>query len=245
MKNFSTVIVAALRDEMAKFLPKVTVATATRQGSFSIIEGEFNGKGLLIVLTGIGRAAVDAAMTSLFDRYAPALIVSTGYAGAAQPQLSSGALVIANEVKEFSNGTGSVIACDPALVERAQKLSKNGIVGPLVTVREPLVTAHDKGICGAKAGAIAIDMESAAVARGAKKRGIPFLVVRAIFDPLLAELPPPESFLNEARSIAPFRILCYLVTNPQKLLEVPKFLGYRRAAQEAIDQFLELFLKRE
>ena len=52
-----------------------------------------------------------------------------------------------------------------------------------------IATAAAKSALRAASGAVAVDMESAAVARLAREAGIPFAVVRAVSDPAQRALP--------------------------------------------------------
>ena len=63
--------------------------------------------------------------------------------------------------------------------------------GTLVTVDRPLVAAAEKAAWAARIGdgSAAVDMESAAWARAAAARGIPYIVVRAVSDAADEELP--------------------------------------------------------
>ena len=55
--------------------------------------------------------------------------------------------------------------------------------------RTILATEDAKRAAWRETGALAVDMESAVVARAADAAGIPFLVLRAIADPAVRELP--------------------------------------------------------
>jgi adenosylhomocysteine nucleosidase len=66
--------------------------------------------------------------------------------------------------------------------------------GPLLTTDRIAPTEADKRSLAEKFGAIAVDMESAAVAAVARERDVPFLAVRAIADP--ADMPMPPAVLR-------------------------------------------------
>src|SRR6185437_14483484 len=62
--------------------------------------------------------------------------------------------------------------------------------GPVLGARDILATEQDKLRAWKETGALAVDLESAIVARTAETVGIPFLVLRTIADPSTRELPP-------------------------------------------------------
>ncbi len=61
---------------------------------------------------------------------------------------------------------------------------------PCSRLREPACSVAAKATLRAASGALAIDMESAAVAEAAAEAGVPFLVLRVIADPADRAIPP-------------------------------------------------------
>ena len=91
---------------------------------------------------------------------------------------------------------GDAATPDPGLLDRA--IAAGARPGVLVTVDRPVVTAAAKSaLCGANPEdeARVVDMESAAWAREAALRGIPYVVVRVVSDTAVEELP---DFLAES-----------------------------------------------
>jgi hypothetical protein len=58
-------------------------------------------------------------------------------------------------------------------------------------VPQAALTPGDKAAAGPRPGALALDLESAAFAQVCRAAALPFLVVRAILDPLNLSLPQP------------------------------------------------------
>ncbi|MFY9552282.1 MAG: hypothetical protein WAU32_14125, partial [Thermoanaerobaculia bacterium] len=85
---------------------------------------------------------------------------------------------------------GDTATPDARLLERA--LAAGAMPGTLITVARPAVShAARAALAGTVAGgdALAVDMESAAWAREAAARGIPYLVVRIVSDAADEDLP--------------------------------------------------------
>ena len=79
-------------------------------------------------------------------------------------------------------------------------------------------------------GAVAIDLESGAVARAAAASGMPFAVLRAICDPAGRPVPPAARLgLNATGSLAVRHVLAALAVDPA---QVPALL--RLAADAAV-----------
>jgi adenosylhomocysteine nucleosidase len=111
-------------------------------------------------------------------------LVSFGTAGGLAPDLAPGTLVLAGAVVD---GTGRRFAADADAAARlAAAAGDRGLAartGAVAGVARPLLTPAAKDAWQRTTGAIAVDMESLAVAAVATEAGVPFVVVRAVADP--------------------------------------------------------------
>lgn len=102
-------------------------------------------------------------------------LVSFGLAGGLDPALPPGTLVLATEVI----ADGQCWPTDPAWAAAFPQAHR----APVLGVVEPLTSRAAKAAAFARTGAVAVDMESGAVARVAAQAGVPLLVLRAVADP--------------------------------------------------------------
>jgi 4-hydroxy-3-methylbut-2-enyl diphosphate reductase len=131
--------------------------------------------GCRVLRTGIGRRRARRAAGRIGHAPGDAVAVA-GFAGALSPELAPGDVVVASEVR----GADEAIAC-PAAELVAGMLRRRGLrvhTGPLVSVPQ-LARGADRARLR-EGGAIAVDMESAWVARGCAGR--PWVVIRVIVD---------------------------------------------------------------
>ena len=118
-------------------------------------------------------------------------LLSFGTAGALSPALSTGDVIVATSV---SGATGGVIAaeqgwCDLlAAAASAHRLAPH--LGSVRAVEKPAASAAEKSALYRATGALAVDMESGAVARAARNAGLPFAILRVIIDPAIQDVPP-------------------------------------------------------
>ncbi len=148
----------------------------------------FDEERVLIAVAGIGPAAARRAATDAMEAGAGAL-VSWGYAGGLAPTLTCGTLVVPERILCTD---GSVFATDEAWRETlsdviaGQRTVRNEALlsSPLILADEECKSRHFRA-----SGAIAVDMESAAIARVARAWKVPFLVVRAVLDTSGEQLP--------------------------------------------------------
>jgi adenosylhomocysteine nucleosidase len=96
-------------------------------------------------------------------------IISTGFCGALDPKLRVGDIVVSEHTELNSSRTftrGPVTTCDRVAVTRAEKQALR-----------------------AKTGAIAVDMEAAAVESRARDLGVPYACIRVVSDTAEEDLP--------------------------------------------------------
>ena len=141
-----------------------------------------------LIVSGVGLAAAADGARRLAAAGARAL-VSFGLAGALDPALTPGTLVLASEVV---SPAGSLFLTARHWREQlaAAVAGRHPVCcGRLLTCREPLRSAADKARARSHSAAAAVDMESSAVAEVAAAARLDFLVVRAIVDTAAETLP--------------------------------------------------------
>lgn len=188
--------------------------------------------GVRVLVCGMGpRAAADAAAT-LAQGGASALAIF-GVAGALDPALAPGALLTPAEVLDEQ---GLRYASDAAW--RARLGARLGAVmdeRPLLTVELPLLTAQDKRQALQRWGAAAVDMESAAVARIARARKLPFLVLRAVADAAADGIPEPlAAAIDRYGRPRPRAIAAALLRHPGLIPRLPHLASTMNRASAAL-----------
>jgi adenosylhomocysteine nucleosidase len=104
--------------------------------------------------------------------------------------------------------------------------------GPIFGARDLLATENDKAQAWRDTGALAVDMESAIVARAADAAGIPFLVLRTIADPATRRLPPAALIpLSEDGTPALGRVLSEVLRRPR---QIAALFGLARETRQAL-----------
>jgi adenosylhomocysteine nucleosidase len=184
-----------------------------------------------IVATGAGESAARAA-ERLVASGAEALM-SFGLAGALNPELVSGDLVVAARIVEV---TGASHDCDEgwrahlvAALRQAGVTSRVGaLLGSDVVVAEP----EEKVACHLESGAQAIDTESHHVARTAAAAGLPFAALRVIVDPQQYRI--PASALVAYGDDGVLRPLTLAVEIMRRPTDLPALLALARRSRTAL-----------
>ena len=159
-------------------------------------------------------------------------VISIGLGGGLSPLLKVGEVVIGDRVIAGREEW----ACDEHWrVSLAARLS-GAHQGPVAASEIILQDANAKAALFAESGALVVDMESAAAARFAQTRGLPFAVLRVISDDTRHVL--PEAALVAMRpdgGIAVGRVLGSLLRHP---LQVPSLIRTARTSGRAFRELL-------
>lgn len=205
----------------------------------SLGEADLVGGGRLI-LAGMGAARAAATARRLAAGGVDGL-VSWGTAAGLAPGLSPGDLVLAQTV---CSQAGDAFQSDPVWREGLRNRLAGRLVihdGPLAESRGLLVDRQAKQRVFEASGAVACDMESAAIAAVAAEYGLPLLVVRVIVDDATMVLPPAaRAAVSETGALQPLSLARSLIGRPASMhmqLRSLKQLGVAfRAARMTLGQ---------
>lgn len=179
---------------------------------------------LIIRICGMGPAAARQAAIDLCDQEQVTGLVSFGIAGALDDALKPGDLVLPEMIwsKQQCYSTDKVWRNQ---LERALPPQINVIHKPLAASDELVSTADDKyALAKRSGGACAVDMESGAIATIAAEKSIPFIVIRAISDPV--QFSPPAALmhiLHPDGRVKPAALLMHLLKGSLRLGELLRF----------------------
>ena len=157
-------------------------------------------------------------------------LVSFGIAGALKPGLRAGDIILSTEVVDDDRRWLSSDSLRSRLSGLVEEIG--AIEGPVLGAQMVVATKADKRRAWRETGAIAVDLESVVVARAAAALGIPFVVLRAIADPAVRELPPAALVpLNGNGTPAIGQVLASVLMRPRQL---PTLLTVAREARQAL-----------
>lgn len=186
-----------------------------------------------VIVAGIGPVAAASAARALAEAGAAALL-SWGVAGGLDPRLRPGAIVLPAEIL---GPAGERYPTDAAWRERERRrLAGREPVceGAILSQGTAIADPRAKHAAHRASGAVAIDMESAAIAAVAASRGLPFLVLRAIVDAASDAL--PDAVVDASRDGRPdlWRVLGGVIRSPGDLGALLGLAGRFRIARRAL-----------
>jgi adenosylhomocysteine nucleosidase len=191
--------------------------------------------GTQLIVTGVGPAAAAVGARRLLATGARALL-SWGLAGALDPALAAGTVVLPREV---ISPEGRLLLTTADWRESvSMEIAASHVVscGRLLTCREPLGSTAAKALAFRQTGAVAADMESSAIAEVAAAERVPFLVVRAIVDTARDAVPEAALSATGAGRDRPRlgRLLANLVLTPGELPALIRLARRYRSASRAL-----------
>lgn len=176
-------IVYATNIEIGPFFDRCERMRRYTGGDFTFRGAYLGPIRIAAVQCGMGSSRARRATGALIDAHSPRWVVSTGFSGALQADLKVGDVVVGNSVV---GPQGSELTIDIAM---SSDPSRGLHVGRLVTADHVVRSVAEKEALGSAHQALAVDMESLAVAEMCREARTRCLVVRAISDDMSKDLP--------------------------------------------------------
>ena len=185
----------------------------------------FTGGALEIVPVGIGASQLAARLAHTDS---PALVVSAGVCGALAPELAVGAPVVPETVLG-PDGVRHATAAVGGARRHGTLLSTDRVAGD----------AAAKARLWLQTGALAVDMESAAILVWAAARGVPGLVIRAVSDPAARGVPADLArVVHDDGRVRPMRAVTAMLARPGALADAVALRSATTAALKTVAAML-------
>jgi len=208
-------ILAALPEELGALRGRLGPLGTRQVGAIRVLTGWLGGRPVILAATGDGAARAARNAATILDRLGAARLLIVGIAGGLSPGLRSGDLLVARRVVDLGD-SAPLPQPDSTWVDQA--LAVGGTAALLISSPTILVTARQKAAVYASlpGGSVAaVDLESAALAREAGRRRIPYLVLRAVSDPAEESLPMDfEGLRNREGGVSRPRVLLHALAQP-------------------------------
>jgi adenosylhomocysteine nucleosidase len=205
-------IVAAMPEELDAIVTAMHADDIVEVGGRRYHRGHYAGEPMVAVVSRIGKVAAATTTAILLERFHPRAVVVTGLAGAVDPRLAIGDVVIADRLIQHDLDARPIfpryevpllgiaeLVADRALGDRLAAGIERFVPPPEVValgvtaprVWRGLVASGDQFFASAAAvaalraelpDALAVEMEGAAVAQVCHEHAVPFAVARVISD---------------------------------------------------------------
>jgi adenosylhomocysteine nucleosidase len=226
-----TGIIVALSEELStlKTVPNALWERSMIRGKFIFLTDD-----IILIYSGMGSENARKAAELLVSKGATQLM-SWGCAAALNPDLKMGDLILADSLL---NSDGLEMPVNATWHQHAKTVLGSEVAmhkGAVCASNEIVSTAQAKQNLYAKTGAMALDMESSAIAQVAQHYALPFLAIRAIADPSTMDLPLAVSkALNENGEVQITKIIASLVFNPKEIPHLIQLGQYFQLAKKTL-----------
>lgn len=205
----------------------VTFALPTESATFIklLAANGISDADVRVVHTGVGKAACVPAIRQFLANHSPSVLVSSGFAGALSDELKVGDLVIAENYTT------------PERLERVRDaLGTSARTGVMATADAITDGADDRAELARRAGAVAVDMETAWIANACRAASVPVVALRVVSDTPAAPLPAPPHVLFDldAQRTNYARLASHVAIHPSSLLRFVAFGRHVAIAREKL-----------
>ena len=177
---------------------------------------------VLVVCAGAGMHNAQTAAELLIAKGATHLI-SWGCVGGLKAGLQPGDLVLPELIVDLNHNR---FGADREWYAHCYEILSASVVvhtGTLLTSTQLVAVSQEKKQLQLKTGAIAVDMESIAVARVAQQHQRPFVAIKAIIDAVNTNLPQAINYaLNPQGEVELQKLLLYILRHP---VEIPRLIN--------------------
>lgn len=191
-------IIVAMGKELQLLLPLLENRTEAQAEGRTYYTGQIGGNDIFLLQCGIGKVNAALSTDMLVRLCRPDLVVNSGVAGGADASMHVLDLLVADTVAYHdvwcgpgtewgaASGCDTLMTCSPVVLEEARK-----VLAGNPHFREGLICSGDIFVSKAEEvaaikshfpQALAVDMESGAVAQVCSMHSIPFSIIRVVSD---------------------------------------------------------------
>ena len=228
-------ITFALPTESRDFVSQLTHRyEVARAGSVAIC-GSFHGQPVAVVHTGVGEVACRLTIESFLERQRVDCVVSAGFAGALDPKLRVGDLLIAQNFSSPELLASPKMQLEEMSIYLATLTSSAGVID----------SADQRRELAQRTGTSAVDMETEFIAAACAEHSIPVLALRAISDTATEPFPAPAEVLFDviAQRTKPLRLAGYLLAHPSAVVRLAAFAQRIAVVRSTLTQALALIVR--
>jgi adenosylhomocysteine nucleosidase len=242
--NDCIAIFGAVKEEISGIKQAMNISDHMHLGKTSAWPGKWRKQSIVLVQSGVGRQRAEDATLQVIDHFQPSTLFSIGYAGAVQPELNVGDIVIADTIieekkkgKYSPNSDWLSLAKDVPYPEGFK-----AVVGGLLTVDNVIHDSMAKQELGKSYSVQAVEMETSAIAKVAEEKDLPLLSLRVISDRLDQELLDSSSFLGSDGEISTLKAGWYVLTHPGSIKSALSLHSQTQIATQALTKFISNLL---
>jgi adenosylhomocysteine nucleosidase len=245
-------IAAALSEELQIALGLCRETKKSRTAGIPVWTGRHHSLGLTMVKLGTGPARAAANLGKAIAILQPGAILVIGYAGAVDPALHVGDLVMIDHARPVCDTTwgapleqvdfaeGLPLSGAEEMLGIAREAGLPALCGTTLTSKCLIGHPLHKGILHERFGAPVVDMETAALAAAAANSGIPLSCVRVISDAAGDDF---FSFMSYDPGKTHVQIAAKALSSGHLMSRYQEWRKHSQTARSNLSLFLKAYLK--
>ncbi len=193
-------IIAAMNVEMQALRSHIVNPICETISGIEFVRGTIGGREVVTAVCGIGKVFAAMCAQTMILTYHPAFVINTGVAGTLTSKLTIGNIAVSSCVVQHDMDTSALgdpkglisginkveLPADEALCAKlsacARALGVTTVTGPIASGDQFISSSEQKAFITETFGAIACEMEGAAVGHVCYVNKVPFCILRAISD---------------------------------------------------------------
>ncbi len=193
-------IIGAMEKETQMLAAAMEAPRTETVSGITYVCGRLEGQEVVVATCGIGKVFAAVCAQTMILRYQPALLINTGIAGTLSPSLGIGDVAVADRLVQHDMDTSplgdppgmvsgidqifflSDPAASQALAACVAGTGRRVLSGTIASGDQFIAASAQKARIATAFGAIACEMEGAAIAHVATINQVPFAVLRTISD---------------------------------------------------------------
>lgn len=169
----------------------------------------------------------------------PAWVLLAGYSGSLSPGVGPGELVLASEVQDPMGNRATPTWLVPNLAKAGCRQHR----GPIFAAKSLVAKPREKADLGKQTGALAVDMESFSFGSACSRLGIPWAIVRVVFDSVDDPLHPNMlHWCDERGRDKPAALAWDLMTSPTWWWRIPGWAKRDQVAGKALAKAVDCLI---
>jgi adenosylhomocysteine nucleosidase len=249
------VIACATPAESGALKKSISIREQKRYQDACFISGTFSDRELLLVQTGIGPRRAKLAAQLILNHYHPAYMILLGAAGAVDPSLQIGDIIIINNILRKAgpiHNTQNIVieqtySCHPGLSRIANNTITQSNMSPLwgncLTTERFVHLKAKKTWLHETFRVQVIEMESAAMAKVFSQAEVPFINIRVVSDTAVRSIIDYEKIAGLKMRESRIALAAYFLQKPGAALKLIRFRRDMRRVGYTICRIAEVLLR--
>jgi adenosylhomocysteine nucleosidase len=236
-------LIAALKEETYCLKRRMHIDKTTVTDNYRIFKGNYKGKKVLLVQTGMGRQRAEKAANFIIENYSIDALISFGFAGALTSEYKVGDICFCPTISCSDTQINITHKSDSTLISQCKKISLSSLMkaveAKIVTTNKPVCPPEERKILALSHQCDIMDTETFWVAEIAQKKNITFLSIRVISDASDNTLPSFGYMLDSDGRWLWHKVILYFLSHPVQMIGLFRLYRHSNLARKNMTVFLD------